>query len=265
MLMNKKVKILHIDIETAPMQCYTWSLFKPMIAIDNIVHDWYVLCWAAKWDNEPDVYFDALWLNKGYKKDMRNDRDIVSTIWGMLNEADIVVGHNGKRFDVAKLNAKFFEFGFGPPKPFKVVDTLSVARANFKLSSNKLDYISKLRAFGSKLDTNFRLWLDVMAGDKKQCARMLEYNIHDVELLEDVYHDMLPWITNHPNVVLYSDTIVPACAKCGSEDLKKDGTTKLAAGIYQQYKCKSCGGWVRGGHNLAPLASRKNLLRNVAS
>jgi len=259
------VKILHIDLETSPMQAWVWGLFKQNVSLSQIKHDWYLLTWAAKWHGKDTIMADALWLHKrSYRRNKKDDRMIVQSMWKLLNEADIVVAHNADRFDVAKINAKFFEYGMSPPRPFKTVDTLKVAR-RFGFSSKRLDYISKLKSFGQKLKTDFDLWVDVMAGDKKQCARMLDYNKQDVVLLEEVYTAFLPWITNHPNVALWDDSEVPACPKCGGTDLKKDGKSRLTAGVYQQYKCKSCGGWARGSTNLAPKSKREATRRNVAA
>ena len=120
----QKPKILHIDIETAPILAWVWSLFKPMIAIGQIHQDWHMLCWAAKWHGKKRIIKDALWHHKlTYAQDKRDETMILLSLWHLLDEADIVVAHNGDRFDVAKINAKFFEYGMKPPAPFKTVDT----------------------------------------------------------------------------------------------------------------------------------------------
>ena len=259
-------KILHLDIETAPIQAYTWTLFKPMLSHDNIVQDWYMLCYAAKWHGEESVYYDALWLNKDeYKVDKTDDYPLLASLHQLLDEADVVVAHNAQRFDVAKVNAKFYEHGFNPPSPYKIVDTLLTIRKKFRLTSNRLDYVSKLKAFGQKLDTDFQLWIDVMAGNKKQCARMLEYNIQDVILLEDVYTSLLPWITNHPNVNLFDDALDELrCPRCGSIHVRKHSTRQtITAGAYTRYQCMDCGTWGRGRSNLLEADRRKNIISNI--
>ena len=244
------MKILLFDIETSPMLVWSWGLFNQNHSIGQIHTDWKVLCWAAKWLDEESVYYSTLWEEE-------SEQVVLEKLWDMLNEADVVVGHNGKRFDVAKINAKFFEYGMDPTSPFKVVDTLQTVRRVFKLSSNKLDYVASLKGYGHKLNTNFQLWLDVISGDKKQCKKMLEYNIHDVELLEDVYKELLPWDNKHP---------IPQGelqCRCGSHNIKKDGTTRLAAGKYQTYKCRDCGAWLRGSANLLTAEERKGTLRSI--
>ncbi len=258
-------KILHLDIETAPVLAWVWSLFKPMIAIGQIEKDWHMLCWAAKWHGKKGIIKDAIWFHTGNGKfSKKAELKMVKHLWDMLDEADIVVAHNGDRFDVAKANAKFFEYGLTPPSPFKVVDTLKVARSRFKFTSNKLDYIIKLKEKGGKLKTDFDLWLDVMKGDVKQCKRMLKYNIEDVIILEEIYIDMLPWISNHPNVGAYSAKEVVQCSACGCEEVQYRGFSYTTASKFQRFLCNGCGHWGQLGRNLLPSSKRQELGRNAA-
>lgn len=253
----RKARIFFIDIETSPILVWVWNLFKPIVAIDQIKEDWKLLCWSGKWLDEPVVLKDALWFHE-------NEKEMLEDLWEILNYADIIVAHNAEKFDVAKINAKFFEHGIKPPSPYKVVDTLKVAKTYFNLSSNKLNYITKLIERGEKLKTDFELWLKVMEGDEQARQYMLDYNGVDIILLQDVYLAMLPWIKNHPNLGLYNkNKDDPHCSKCNSTNMKKDGTVKLTAGIYQQYRCKECGGWARGSENLMSREERQVLLRNI--
>ena len=49
-------------------------------------------------------------------------------IFATLDEADIVVAHNAKKFDNRVAAARFMYHGFLPPSPFKTVDTPLAAR-----------------------------------------------------------------------------------------------------------------------------------------
>jgi hypothetical protein len=259
-----KPKILHLDIETAPILAWVWSLWKPTIAIGQIEQDWHMLCWAAKWHGKKRVYKEALWHYRDrYERSKTDEVAILTALWQLLDEADIVVAHNGDRFDVAKINAKFFEYGMNPPSPFKTVDTLKVAKANFKFSANRLDYIAKLKRVGQKLKTDFDLWLDVMAGNKKQCKRMMDYNVQDVLLLEEIYTLLLPWITNHPNVGVYNDKEEVQCPNCGGTHLHYRGFAYTNAGKYQRFVCTDCGRWGKLPTNQLGIDKRRALGRNV--
>ena len=248
--MNKP-KILHIDIETSPILAWVWSLFKPIIAIGQIEEDWYILCWAAKWHGKKKMYTSSLWdWSEDNKWSREAELKVLMDLWDLLDQADIVVGHNADRFDVSKVNAKFFEYGLTPPSPYKIVDTLKVARANFRFSANRLDYIAQLIEKGSKLKTDFDLWIDVMSGNAKQCKRMMTYNIQDVVLLEEIYTEMIPWISNHPNVGVFNEKEEVQCTNCGSTEVHYRGFSYANAGKYQRYVCRDCGKWGKLAANL---------------
>ena len=42
-------KILLLDIETAPMEVFSWRLWKQTVLPHQIIKDWSILSWAAKW------------------------------------------------------------------------------------------------------------------------------------------------------------------------------------------------------------------------
>ena len=162
------------------MIAYVWGLWKQNIPIDRIIQDWSVICWSAKWLGEGDVI--SSFVDTGFAGTV--ERDVVSMMWKLLDEADVVVAHNAKRFDVPKMNAKFIEYGLKEPSPYKVVDTLAIAKSRFKFTSNKLDYITQLFGHEGKHETNFQLWVDCMKGDREALMRMVEYFEKDVRELE---------------------------------------------------------------------------------
>lgn len=250
--MSNKPKILFMDIENTPNTAYIWGLFQETTSADMIDCPWHMLCWSAKWLGEKKLYSSALIdFPKEYKKDPENDKLILQTLWKLLDEADIVIGHNMKGFDTRKANARFIMNGMLPPSPYKIVDTLLVARQNFFFTSNKLNDLSKYLKIGSKVDTGgFKLWKECMAGNLNAWEKMVRYCKNDVILTEKVYLKLRPYIQNHPNMAVYIDQDEEICPKCGSEDIKKEGYAFTTTGKYQRYSCKCCGGWSRGKENL---------------
>lgn len=260
-------KILHLDIENMFLEGAIWSLWKQNIGIDAITAEWYILCYAAKWNGSDEVLYDSLPRHKEtYAADPENDYEILLTLRDLLDEADIVVAHNGKAFDVKKINARFLRHGIPPCSPFRIVDTLLVARKHFNLPSNKLDYLARLLGLGKKIDTGgIDLWKDCKKGIKKAWDDMVEYNIHDVVLLERVYKKLLPWIDDHPNLALYTFSEAPACPKCGSEDLQRRGYSYTNAGVFQRFQCNDCGGWTRSRYSELTKSKKKGVLANAVS
>jgi uncharacterized protein YprB with RNaseH-like and TPR domain len=197
----------------------------------------YVLCYAAKWLGEEDVYFDSVHQSK--------PKSMLKGIYGFLDSADAVIHYNGTKFDIPTLNKEFLLNKLLPPSPYKQIDLLRVVRGNFRFPSNKLDYVSQRLGLGKKhAHEGHDLWVKCMNGDKDAWKRMQDYNIQDVVLLESLYDALLPWIKNHPNQNLFSDIL--GCPTCGSNNLQKRGTAVSLTGSYQRYQCKSCGSWSQG-------------------
>ena len=145
--------------------------------------------------------------------------------WELLNEADIVIAHNGDKFDLPKLNSRFIVNGLNPPLPYQSVDTLRHIRRQFGFTSNKLDYVNKLLNLERKTDTGgFELWERCMLGEQVALDEMEGYNINDVRILEETYLHIRPWIKPHPNMGLFiMDENQHRCPSCGSADLQESG------------------------------------------
>lgn len=237
------MKILHLDIETAPNKVYAWGLWGQDIHIDQIVEAGYTLCWAAKWHGQGKVLFDS--IQKSGKEAM------VQGIYALIEEADAVCHYNGAKFDMPTLNREFILQGLQPPPPYKQIDLLQTARRQFRFPSNKLDYIAQQLGLGSKTKhKGMQLWNECMDGDEKAWRTMERYNKQDVRLLEKLYLKLLPWIQHHPNHALYQVRPRPACKSCGSMSLQQRGYSRTTAQVYRRYQCKNCGTWQRGKENV---------------
>ena len=185
------------------MEVYVWGLkYNNYISPDNIIKDYSVLCWSAKWLFEPEVMGEKV---TGKQAIAREDADILTEMWRLLNEADIVVVQNGKKFDIPKLNSRFLLAGFPPPMYYQVVDTKEVMARYFGFSSNKLDYVNKLLGIDRKDEMEFQDWIDYVKGSDAAGEKMLVYNKKDVVIMEELYLKLLPWIPNHANLGVYAD------------------------------------------------------------
>lgn len=248
------IKILLLDIETAPNRVYSWGLWDQNISTNQIEEPGYTLCYSAKWYGKSELLFDSLQQSSMEK--------MIKGVHKLLEEADAVVHYNGRRFDVPTLNKEFILLGLDPPSNYKEIDLLQVARARFKFQSNKLDYVAQALGLGTKTKhKGMDLWRGCMSDDSASWKIMERYNKQDVRLLERVYKRMLPWIKTHPNHGLYFDDDRPVCRNCGSARVIKKGMEYTAVGRYQRYKCQKCGTHLRGSTLQNTAAERKNLLR----
>ena len=237
------MKILHLDIETAPNVVYTWGLYNQNISINQIVEPGYTLCWAAKWDDDSQVLFDSVYQSSPKK--------MLTNMHKLLEKADAVVHYNGKKFDIPTLNREFLLYNLSVPTPYHQIDLYQVIKNRFKFASNKLDYVCQQLGLGAKVHhKGMELWHSCMQGDEKAWGIMERYNKQDVRLLPKLYRKLLPWIKNHPNHALFSDTTRPVCPNCGSTHIQKKGIETTATMQYQRYRCADCGTPIRGRVNV---------------
>lgn len=237
-------KILIFDIETAPIKAYVWKLWKTDVHLEQIINDWFCIAWSAKWLYSNNTMGAVLTPEEIKNED---DKRIMSSLWKLINEADIVVSHNGNKFDIPRINSRFIINGLSPTKPYFSVDTCQIARRQFGFSSNKLDALATHFNIPHKLDTNFDLWKRCLEGDEKALKYMLKYNKKDVVILEEVYLKLRPWIKNHPNMGNLASTM-DTCANCGSEDISliPNKFYHTSVGKYPLFRCNECNAVSRG-------------------
>lgn len=251
----KKPKTLFLDIETAYYRAAVWDRYDQTVAMNQVLQEKFVLCWAAKWQDEKAIRADALhYHKKAYERDPTNDKTILKTIWQLLDEADYVVAHNGKKFDVRILNARFALHGLPPPSPYTVIDTLLLARKTFKFTSNRLDDLAQALGVGQKVSTDFGLWKAIVERqDRKAFDKMVVYNKQDIRILEGVYDKLKAW-HRHPS------TDNGECPACQSSRLQKRGEQRTATGVFQRYHCQDCGHWSR---SVARLRATNQKVRSI--
>ncbi|MCI0527239.1 MAG: ribonuclease H-like domain-containing protein, partial [Nitrospira sp.] len=156
------MKILLLDIETAPVNAYVWGLFKQNINIDWVREPGRVLCFAAKWEGEDEVMFvsenDRPNRTTAHKK-------MIRTIHQILHDADAIVHYNGNKFDIPTLNTEFLSYGMTPPPPTAQIDLMAAAKKRFRLPSYKMEFVARIMGIERKLrHRGPDLWIDCMDG-----------------------------------------------------------------------------------------------------
>jgi hypothetical protein len=256
------MKILGLDIETAPNTAFVWNIWKENIPLARIIETSRVMCFAARWYSDPEDESPIEFFSEQGGK--RKHKAMVDQAWHFLDEADVVVHYNGKSFDVPTLNREFLVQGYAPPAPFKQVDLYRTVRAKFKFTSNKMDHILDELGLAQKESTTFELWRDCMNGVAEAWALMERYNRGDVDRTEALYRWLLPWISNHPNHALYQDTVErPTCPRCGSTHIQYRGKLHTQVLSYRRFQCQDCGGWSQARYTCSPKADRKNVLKSI--
>lgn len=252
------MKILTIDIETSPHLSAHFGRRNLFINPEATLEESEIICFASKWLGQKKVHYMDVWTS--------SKEDMLAVLWEMLDEADLVVGFNSRKFDLKRINAEFLIHHMTPPAPYAQVDLYAEARKHFSFSSMRLKHLLKELGLTPKLEDNadMKLWVDAcFLGDPVAQKRMKQYNIQDVKSTEEFYEYMLGWIKPHLNWGLFlsdEEDNTPICPNCGSKDLIKKGLEHTKVRTYQRYKCKSCGAHHRGRRNLAKPGADSGIL-----
>ena len=237
-------RVLVWDIETAPSLVYTWSQWQTNVIATK--EDWYMLSVAYRWQGEEEMHF----IKKAAKRN--DDRKLVMAVHALLDEADIVVAHNGDKFDWKKAHSRFLYHDLGPVSPTIMIDTLKETKRHFSLYSNSMNEIARYCGLERKVQhTGFDLWERCMANDPTGWVEMEEYNVQDIVVLEAIYLKLAPYM-NHPGTTGNRFNAQQwlgeyACTKplCGSFDLSPKGWHRTKASAFRTVVCNDCGGYSR--------------------
>ena len=259
---SKIPKILILDIETTPNKAFTWKIWQENINPVNgqLIQDWMILSYAVK-DMFDDRCRGAILSPKEIQEE--DDSRLLQMLWDELESADIVIAHNGKKFDIKKINARFLKHGMKPTSPYQLIDTLEIAKSSFALSSNKLDYIAEFLGHPRKIKVDFQLWVDCVNGKQDALDKMLEYNFKDILVLEDVYISLRPFAKSHVNLALYIGDDIQRCPCCGEKDLEIVGNYYTQVSVFDAKRCTSCGHISRSRKSSLTKEQKQSLVLSV--
>lgn len=232
------MKRLFIDIETSPNLVYSWSVgYRTRLDYQNIIEERTIICVCYKWENEKQVKF--------LKWDAdRQDKSIIEGIVPVLNDADVIIGHNINKFDLPWIRTRALVHNIPTNPHWRTFDTLDFAKKRMRLNSNRLDYLGKLLLGEGKIHTSFDLWKQAYAGDKKALSEMIKYCQKDVELLERVWGRLSKHSAATSHAGVESGGEKWSCPHCGSANVNHKRASLTATGIIkhqiwcQNPKCK---------------------------
>ena len=187
-IQNNQGKILIYDIETSYNIGKFWRAgYNLNINPGDIIHERAIICISYKWLGEEQVY--SLTWDKN-----QCDKFLLEQFIPILDEADMIVAHNGDRYDLKFIKTRALKHNLKMLINYKQFDTLKVAKAKFMFNSNKLDYISKFLGAEGKISTEMKLWDDIILRKcPKAMIEMLTYCEEDVRQLEIVYNALVSW------------------------------------------------------------------------
>ena len=256
-----------VDVETAPEIAYSFRRFKAFIGPEQVIKRGYLLSYSSAALDTGEVTGRNLTSYPLFDIDHTDDWELCQELWTLLDESDIIIAHNGYKFDRAYINQRFAFHGMKPPSNYVVIDTLRAAKKQFALPANSLkEMCLYFETESFKLDNEgFPLWKACCEGDRDAFGRMQTYNDGDVVSLRDLYLKILAWIPQHPNVAAYYEDEDRRCPRCGKDELEVE-TGKYyhtAVSTFQLLRCNSCKSLSRGRVNLRSKEKRSSTVIGV--
>ena len=68
-------RVLLFDIETAPILAHVWGLWDNNVALNQIIADWHVLSWSAKWLGDPPS--KVMYADQRNAKNIEDDKQLL--------------------------------------------------------------------------------------------------------------------------------------------------------------------------------------------
>lgn len=261
-LKAKGPRVLLFDLETSAALVYCFGRHKQFINQDAVkIEGGKLLVSGYKFlgDEKVTVLYNKQAIKRG------EDYELCVKMLQLFSQADVVVAHNAKGFDLKMLETRCLANGLSALPSVKVIDTLELAKRKFRFPSNKLDSLGAYLGLGRKVShSGIDLWVRVQEGDEKALSEMIEYCEGDVELLEAVFLELQTRGFISLNYGLYYDDDQVRCNSCGSAHVVKTGRkVTTPSGIFNEYRCMQCGSTSRDKENQASKTKRKNLLVNT--
>lgn len=255
---GEKPKVLYLDLEISPALIYAYGAYE--VNALKVKQPPMIVSYAWQWEGEKTIHCKILPDYPQYKSGILNltDKYICRDLYDLMNEADILVGHNFQKFDLKQAKARFFLNGFPPTKKWVVEDTLVIARRYFGFIKNNLDYLSEESGDVGKTKVKHSdvIW-GCLDGDMKDWEDLRTYNKRDIVITRNRYKDLGPWHETgfNKNLIYRRDN---ACPHCLATKSKKDGLNKKGKVYWRQvYRCLSC--WRRwSGEKIEKEVERVN-------
>jgi len=234
------LRTIVLDIEISPHLTYTYDTYEADVV--KMVKPQFLLSFAYKELGSKKVTVVALPDFKNhYKRKPHSDQLLCKELARVLSDAQVVIGHNFRKFDMRKINARFLYWGMKSPPQVQIIDTLLLYRKVADCPGNSMAKLSSF--FGldeQKLHFGIDDWIKCIDGDMDTWKREKEYQVRDINVNEQLYYRLRSYIPNHPH--LHPDTSKVVCHACRSNRLRPKGYRYYPrGGRKRRFMCRDCG------------------------
>lgn len=135
-------------------------------------------------------------INADWETNRANDKELVKRVMALVKAHDIIVAHNGARFDLPFLRTRALHWGLRPLREVKLVDPLQIAWRKFKLRSNRLGAVADhLGVADKKTPLDMSVWASAtLTGSRKSMNLIVEHCEADIRVLSAVLEHVKPFI-----------------------------------------------------------------------
>lgn len=148
-----------------------------------------ILCAVVKPSdkNARPIIIRADELNPHWKTRRSNDKAVVRALRDTLDEFDVLVAHNGLRFDLPFIRTRLAKWGLKTLPDKKLVDPVQLARNKLRMSYNSLDKLAGYLGCNSKTEVEGNMWLKAaLDGDRRAMNYIVRHCVEDVKTLERI-------------------------------------------------------------------------------
>lgn len=185
-------------------------------------------------------------------------RDFVVAVHKKMLYYDVLYAHNGKKFDLRKMNMFFAEFGLPRIEkyPRNLVDTKNECKREFDLPSNSLKFVLAHFKIGIKLDAGgeerwyrcmefdggYENGTAVYPKDWKAMAKYCDGDVVGMEALFELLKDgnWIKWPSHIANIYVPGEGCI-WCPNMDHKQMQSRGEHRRKDGWVHQYMCKECG------------------------
>ena len=245
---KQQPRIVFWDLESSLMQGLHFGLWQQNISMRRVTKQTHLLS-ASFAFNDEEVQGFRLTPEQVKTGD---DFDLVCKVVEAVNNCDLMVTFNGKKFDVKLLNTRAIFWGLPPVKTPKHIDLFEQSKRVFKFPSNSMQNVSMYLGLEGKLATSgsslwercFEWW------NRDECEEalieMVTYGDQDIVATRDLYKRFQGWMKGVPNLGTMTNEITLnktiRCIHCGSDDIFPMGDKAYTAvSSFDLYRCANIG------------------------
>jgi DNA polymerase elongation subunit (family B) len=231
---------LYFDIESSVnlnlIENYGLKMYNNYLNPDTILKDWNIYCISYTWLDDPKKRVYNICVDPSAPDD---DEHVVKEFYKVLEQADMICGHNIKKFDLKMFKTRAIFHKLPPLPEFKIFDTLTSARKTFRFTSNKLSYLAQFLGVAEKGKSPD--WRLVRSGDVREIKRMVKYCDQDVKTGVAIHDELAPWDKSYPNRNELVGEARQGCPNCGGTHFQQRGQRNG----YYRLQCQGCFKWLK--------------------